>query len=472
LCSRETKLGPAETSLAAYIEALDLGFQPALHHRKLIEALEALERRDIGRLMVCMPPGSAKSTYCSWLFPSWYVGRNPRHSIIGCSHNDDLAWNWGRRVRNTVRDPAHWEIFETGLAPDLAGAGEWETAEGGQYYASGILGSMAGHRADLGSIDDPIPSRRMADSDIYRQRCWDAYINDFVPRLKPNAARLLVTTRWHEDDLAGRVLEKESGLWHLLSIPMEAQPDDPLGRQVGERLWPEWFTEEMVLDAKRDARAWNALYQQQPAALEGDYFHLDWFGEWKDLPADLVYYGASDYAATDGAGDYTEHGVFAIDAWSNVYVVDWWRDQAATDVWIERQCDLILAHDPLIWFGEAGPIRKAVEPFLLRRMNDRRAFCRLEWLSSIGDKPTRARSFQALASMGKVFLPAAPLPWKSELLGQLTRFPAGRYDDGVDVCSLLGRGLQHVKPPRIAKQSERRGEARTGGSASSDWMTL
>jgi predicted phage terminase large subunit-like protein len=151
-----------------------------------------------------------------------------------------------------------------------------------------------------------------------------------------------------------------------------------------------------------------------------------------------------------------------------VYVVDWWRDQATTDIWIERQCDLILRHAPLIWFGEAGPIRKSIEPFLLRRMNDRRAFCRLEWLPSIGKKDARARSFQALASMGKVFLPAAPVPWKADLLGQLSRFPAGRFDDGVDVCSLLGRGLEHVRTPKIARPAEGRHVETSGGP--NHWM--
>lgn len=419
--------------------------------------------------MVCMPPGSAKSTYCSWLFPAWYVGRNPSHSLISASHNDDLAWLFGRKVRNMVRSPQHGALFRTKLAPDLSGAGEWETSEGGQYFASGILGSMAGHRADLGTIDDPIPSRRQADSDTYRKRCWDAYINDFVPRLKPHAARLLVTTRWHDDDLAGRCLDKEAGLWHLLSIPMVAEPGDRLGRQPGERLWPEWFTEAMVDDAKRDTRAWNALYQQQPAAMEGDYFKFDWFGEYDQPPGQLNIYGASDYAVSDGAGDYTEHGIFGVDAWSNVYVLDWWREQSASDRWIESQCDMILRHEPLIWFGEGGVIRKAVEPFLLKRMTERRAFCRLEWLAPIGDKPVRARPFQALASMGKVFFPAAPTSWKADLIGQLLRFPAGRFDDGVDVCSLLGRGLEYVKPPKLTKPAANR-SVETSGGPSNNWM--
>jgi predicted phage terminase large subunit-like protein len=467
----EQAIRRAQRELTAYIERLELGFRPAQHHQVLIDHLEAVERGEIPRLMVCLPPGAAKSTYCSWLFPAWYIGKHPERSILGLSHNEDLALRFGRRTRNTVLSPQHHAIFATGLAKDLSGAGEWETTAGGEYYASGILGSIAGHRCDLGIIDDPIRSRQAADSDPYRERIWDAYVNDFVPRLKPGAARIMVTTRWHDDDLAGRALEREPGLWRLVSIPMEAMPDDPLGRKVGERLWPEWFTQDMVDDAKRDARAWNALYQQQPAAEEGDYFKREWLAEYDELPGAVVKYGASDYAVSDGEGDYTEHGVFAVDAWANVYVIDWWRGQASADVWIEHQCDLIARHEPLCWFGETGVIKRAVEPYLLKRMNDRRTFCRVEWLPSIGDKPARARSIQALWSMGKVFLPKAPYPWKADLIGQLLRFPAGRFDDGVDVCSLLGRGLDLVKPPKIAKPSSAAAPpAPSGSGPSNQWM--
>jgi predicted phage terminase large subunit-like protein len=132
---------------------------------------------------------------------------------------------------------------------------------------------------------------------------------------------------------------------------------------------------------------------------------------------------------------------------SNLYILDWWRKQTTSDVWIEAKCDLILKHKPACWFGEAGPIRRAVEPFLMRRMTDRRAFCRIEWLPSIADKPTRARTIQGMASMGKIFLPKNA-PWKADLLNQLLRFPAGKYDDGVDVLSLFGRGMQHIAPAR------------------------
>src|SRR5215469_10222761 len=167
---------------------------------------------------------------------------------------------------------------------------------------------------------------------------------------------------------------------------------------LAKRLWPGWFTEQMVEDAKRDVRVWNSLYQQNPAPDEGTYFHADWFAGYKHLPPALTIYGASDYAVTEGGGDFTEHGVFAVDPLGNIYVLDWWRGQTAPDVWIDQQCNLILRHQPACWFGERGVIEKAVRPYLTQRMNERRAYCRVEWLPSINDKPTRCRSFQGLAS--------------------------------------------------------------------------
>jgi predicted phage terminase large subunit-like protein len=437
--------------MESYIDYCDLGFRPVLHHKLLISQLEAVQKGEVERLMVCMPPGSAKSTYASVVFPAWYLGKSPLRSIIGASNTQDLAETFGRRVRNLFASPEHQNVFPIPISTDTQAAGHWGTSQGGEYYAAGVGSSIVGRRGDLGIIDDPVKSREDADSDRSRQRAWEWYVHDFLPRLKPNAAQILVMTRWHEDDLGGRILAREASRWRLIELPMEAMGEDLLGRQAGERLWPEWFTEEMVSTAKLDVRAWNALYQQQPAAEEGDYFKLDWFQEYEFLPDNVVYYGASDYAVTEGGGDYTEHGIFAVDAWANIYVVDWWRGQTAADKWIDQQCNLILEHEPLGWFGEAGPIRRAVEPFMLRRMTERKAFARIEWLPSIADKPTRCRAFQAVASMGKVFMPKRAA-WKADLLGQLTRFPAGRHDDGVDVCSLIGRGLEYVKAPRFVRQ--------------------
>ncbi len=444
----------AKVSLSRYIEYAELGFLPVAHHKLLIRELERVESGETMRLMVCMPPGSAKSTYTSATFPAWYLGRNPESFVIATSHTQELAETFGRRVRNLFASQAHRNVFGVGVSADSQAAGRWETERGGEYYAAGVGGSITGRRADLGIIDDPVKSREDADSELSRNRKWEWYVNDFLPRLKPGAPQILVMTRWHEDDLGGRLLERERDKWRVVELAMEALPGDPLGRSVGDRLWPEWFAEDQVETAKRDVRAWNALYQQRPATEEGDYFKAAWFPTYNKIPSVTAKYGASDYAVTSKGGDYTEHGIFAVDAWSNIYILDWWRDQATTDVWIDRQCDLIRQYSPDCWFGESGVIRRAVEPYLLERMTERRAFCRIEWLASVADKAARARPFQALASMGKVFVPSQA-SWKSELLGQLFRFPAGKYDDGVDVCSLLGRGLELIRPPRLSRQDER-----------------
>jgi predicted phage terminase large subunit-like protein len=440
----------AQQSLLRFIEYLEIGYVPAAHHRLLIDHLEAVERGEIHRLMVLMPPGSAKSTYASVLFPPWFLGRNPAASVLGVSNTTELAERFSRRSRNLVGMPRFRNVFGFGVSEDTQAAGNWETERGGEFFAAGVGAAIAGRRADLGLIDDPIKTREEADSERVRQKQWDWYVNDFSTRLKPGARQILIQTRWHEDDLGGRILEREANRWTVVKLPMVAQASDPLDRKPGERLWPEWFTEEMIQQAKLDPRAWNALYQQDPAPEEGDYFQRDDFGDYLELPNKLHFYGASDYAVTEGSGDYTEHGIFGLDYNGDIFVVDWWRAQESSDVWIERQADFILKYKPLVWFGEAGPIKRAIEPFLRKRMQEREAFCRLEWLPSITDKVVRARAIQARCAMGKVYMPKHA-PWKADLMNQLMRFPAGKYDDGVDVLSLIGRGLEFSKTPQIPR---------------------
>jgi predicted phage terminase large subunit-like protein len=427
--------------------------RPAAHHKLLIEHLEAVERGEIHKLMVWMPPGSAKSTYTSVYFPPWYMGRNPSIPVIGVSNTTELAERFSRRARNITADPLYRNVFGFGCSEDTKSAGSWENEAGGEFFAAGIGSAITGRRAKLGLIDDPIKSREEADSDRTRQKHWDWYLNDFETRLMPNSAQIVIQTRWHEDDLSGRILQRAAADWTVLKLPMMAQPQDPLGRAVGERLWPEWFTDAMVVNAQHDMRAWNALYQQDPAPDDGVYFERDMFGSYKVRPQGMHVYGASDYAVTEGGGDYTEHGIFGLDYNGDLHILDWWRGQTASSEWIEKQCDFILQYKPLTWFGESGPIRRAIEPFLKRRMEQRKAYCRLEWLASIADKPTRARAFQGLASMGKVYLPEKAV-WLSELFGQLMKFPAGKYDDGVDVCSLIGRGLEMAKAPEMPEEPQ------------------
>jgi predicted phage terminase large subunit-like protein len=419
----------------------------------LISELEKVENGTTRRLMVCMPPGSAKSTYTSVEFPAWYLGRNPEKSVIAASHTYELAERFSRRVRNLILEPNFQEVFEVGLAPDSQSAGRWDTSKGGEYFAAGVGGSVTGRRADLGLIDDPVKSREDADSERSREKAWEWYVNDFLTRLKPNSAVVLVMTRWHEDDLGGRILEREGDKWKVISLPMEAQENDPLGREIGDRLWPEWYTDDMIELAKQDTRSWWALYQQTPTSDEGGYFKSEWLHDYDEAPQGLKIYGASDYAVTEGSGDFTEHGVCGVDSSGNLYILDWWRGQKSADKWIDKKADLISKHQPACWFGESGPIRRSVEPFMMKRLQERGAWCRIEWLPSLADKEARARGIQALMSMGKIYWPKFA-PWKSDVQGQLLRFPAGKHDDAVDVMSLFGRGLKFVngtKKPTIKR---------------------
>src|ERR1700732_2049448 len=198
----------ATRSLAAFIEYLDVGFIPAKHHLLLIEHLEAVERGDIPNLMVWMPPGSAKSTYASVLFPPWFMGRNPSEPILCVSNATELAVLFSRRARNIVGSERYRNVFDFGLCIDTQASGYWENERGGCFMAAGTGTSIPGRRAALGLIDDPVKGRQEADAPHIQQGQWDWYVNDFCPRLLPHAKQLVIQTRWADADLSGRFLAR------------------------------------------------------------------------------------------------------------------------------------------------------------------------------------------------------------------------------------------------------------------------
>lgn len=424
--------------------------------------------------MVFMPPGSAKSSYASVRFPAYYLGRLGRKSIICASYGGDLATSFGRKVRNLVDTDECRAVFpQLRLSDDQKARGEWETSEGGSYFAVGVGGGVTGRRADLGLVDDPVKGRKEADSQLVKLDTWQWYNSDFLTRLKPGAAQVIIQTRWVDDDLSGMILPAdwagESGIfrgrdgndWTVICLQAEAEAgkNDPLNRQPGEWLWPEWFTPEHWKQTKHaqmiaDVRNWNALYQQRPTPDEGIYFKKEWFRRFElgTQPANLNKYGAGDYAVTADGGDFTEQGIAATCPAGNLWFLDWWSGQTDSYVWVDVQIDMMLKHKPETWFAESGVIRKSTEPFLIRRMDERRCYTLLDWLPTTGDKPAMARSFQGLASMGKVYIPLCE--WGDQLIDQLVRFPAGKFDDKVDVCGLFGRALDQIwsqNPPDLTK---------------------
>jgi predicted phage terminase large subunit-like protein len=460
LLTQELKRRQSRQSLLAFTEYTNPLYQPAEHHKRICEALERVERGECDRLMIFMPPRHGKSELASKRFPAWCLGRDPKRQIIAASYNSDLANDFGRNVRNIVDEPEFREVFpNVSLATDSHAANRMNTNHGGAYVAAGVGTAVTGRGAHIALIDDPFKDREEADSERRRDVVWDWYRSTLFTRLMPGGAIVLIQTRWHEDDLAGRLLESESD-WDVLELP---------ALDNGKALWPEWYDEQALERIKNTIgpREWSALYQQKPQPDEGTFFQRDWFKEWEALP-ELRYYGTSDYAVTDGGGDYTVHRVWGIDASGAIYRVDGWRGQATSDVWIEEKLNLIAKHKPLAWFGEGGVIQKAIEPMLRRRMRERKIFCRLEWLPSVADKPTRARSFQAMAASGRVYFePRADL-------GEFLSFPAGKHDDDVDTASLIGRAIDTAHPAVIppAKRVAPRSDYGMNAQEIDDWKVV
>lgn len=451
------------------------GFEPAKHHRLLIEALEAVARGEEQRLAVFMPPGSAKSTYASVLFAAWLIAQQ-NVNVLAASHTTELAEKWGRRVRNLIAE--HSLVLNANLAEDSQAAGRWALQSGAEYYAAGVNTGIAGFRAKYGLIDDPIRSRQDADSELIRDRIWDWYINDFRTRLVPGSREILIQTRWHEDDLAGRALNHSK--WHTIELPAEAVEDDPLGRKPGEWLWTEgdygYGQQLKELKKTTPARTWSALYQQRPAPEEGDYFKSDWLRPYDKEPdrKQLRVYGGSDYAVTADGGDYTVHVVVGLDPEGRMYLLDLWRRQASSEQWIEAFCDLVLKWKPIGWAEEQGQIKAGVGPFLDRRIRERRAFVARDAFPTRGDKAVRAQSIRGRMALDGLYVPHHAA-WYPALRSELLSFPAGKHDDQVDALGLVGqlidKMLSGVKPAQPAKPKNPSGYVpMSPASSGNDWI--
>lgn len=463
----EVRATLSRRSLLRFTEYTNPLYQRAAHHQLIAEKLEAVERGDIDRLMIFMPPRHGKSELASKRFPAWCLGKDPKRQIIAASYNSDLANDFGRNVRNLVAEPEFSQVFPgVTLAPDSQAANRMNTNHGGTYVAAGVGTAVTGRGAHIALIDDPFKDREEADSERRRELVWDWYRSTLFTRLMPGGSIVLIQTRWHEDDLAGRLLEAEGkvedgGQWEVLELPA-------IGANY-EALWPEWYPLDALerIKATVGPREWSALYQQKPQPDEGTFFKREWFNTWDKLP-ECRYYMTTDYAVTDGGGDYTVLTVWGIDGNGELYRADQWKGQTSTDIWIERQLDLIAKWKPLCCFGEGGVIQKAVGPLLSRRSRERGVHCRMEWLPSVSDKPTRARSFQAYAASGRVYFE------RGADLSEFLVFPAGKHDDEVDTASLIGRAIDQAHPAIVRAQPKAKPRDRWERSRESDlnWKTL
>jgi predicted phage terminase large subunit-like protein len=260
-------------------------------------------------------------------------------------------------------------------------------------------------------------------------------------------------TRWHDDDLSGRLIQaQEMGgdQWEILSLKAIDE------KREGRALWPGWFPIERLEQIKQvvGPRDWSALYQQNPVPDEGGYFQRDWIQWYNDKPKHLRIYGASDYAVTDDGGDYTVHLVVGVDPNDDIYLLDIWREQADSETWVEAFIELVKKWKPLEWAEENGQIIKGVGPFIVKRQRETEAYCYRRQFASSHDKPTRAQAIRGRMAQKRVFFPSGE-DWAATMIHELMRFPAGKNDDQVDALSLVGRMLADMRPGQVPPKPEK-----------------
>lgn len=419
----------------------------APHHKMILREVEDCFLKDTGRLMIFMPPGSAKSTYASVVSPAYLMGKYKKTRCGLFSYADSLALKMGRRTRSIIGQKRYVRTFDAELSAESSAANNFVLTNGSEYMATGILGSATGNRFEMVFIDDPVKGREQADSETIREKTWGAYEDDIKTRLVPGGSLVIIQTRWHEDDLSGRILPegwdgesgdilcKDGNVWRVLCIQAECQTDsDPLGRKRGEMLWPEWFTAKHWAQFRPNARTWGSLCQQLPKPKDGNLFNPDKIEIIEALPAGRIKWVRGwDLAATENGGAYTVGALLGIHQESGRPVIadivraqyapgkrdDFIKNTAVAD---GRTIKQDLPDDP----GAAGT---AVIEYLVKKMKG----LSVVWGPESGDKEQRAEPLAAEVNIGNVMMVRGD--WNKALKDEMRAFPNGTYKDQVDALS-------------------------------------
>jgi|HubBroStandDraft_6_1064221.scaffolds.fasta_scaffold00012_123 predicted phage terminase large subunit-like protein len=463
----------AQRRLADFIALLEPSYEQTRHTRVLCDHLEAVERGEIDRLVVMMPPRHGKTMHVSQALPAWALGRNPRRQIILASYGAELAEGNSRKARAYLRSD-RWP-FECTVSEESRAQNRWQTDAGGILIATGCEGGLTGYGADLLIIDDPIRDRADAESESLRERLWQWYSDVARTRLMPNGRVILCQTRWHDDDLAGRILSSGDGKrWTVLSLPAIAEEGDALGREPGEALWPERFPANALPSVERgeiSSSSFSSLYQQNPVPMGGAIFAPAWFEHRYDqLPRSRVEPNTAQYEVVRQVrmeNCLIEHRPYDPPPLVVIQACDSaWKTGLTND----RSCIATLASDMVdiyvtdVWFGRLQfPDLRRVMVELFEKHQPSRLY--VEEASSgfalvsdlrastgipiIGvppgreSKEARAESVTGFFEAGRVKFPRNAT-WMQELLGEFLRFPYGRHDDIVDAVCMGVRMMQEA----------------------------
>lgn len=402
----------------------------------------------VKRLMVFMPPRHGKSELVSRYFPAWYLGTFPDKRIILASYEADFAATWGRKARNLLEEFGP-SLFGVKVSPESSAASRWDIDghEGGMVTA-GVRGPITGKGANVAIIDDPVKNDQEAMSQTYRDAAWDWYRATFSTRIQDDGAIILVMTRWHEDDLAGRLLkaQEEGGdKWEVVNLPALAEENDMLGRRPGEPLCPELFTRETLERTKIRLGSywWNALYQQRPSPMEGGILKRSWWKFYRQAP----YPFDEIIQSWDMAFKETTSSDFVVgQVWgrkgADKYLLDQVRDRMDFPTTVQTVRALSAkwpqAYAKLVEDKANGP---AVIATLKREIAG------LIPVEPQGSKEARAAAVSPQIEAGNVYLPDPSIaPWVHDFIEECSAFPNGANDDQVDAMTQALLRLENEKP--------------------------
>lgn len=395
----------------------------SLLNRKLLE----LASGRIKRLIVCMPPRSGKSELCSRYLPAWYLGVHPEHRIILASYEAAFAAEWGRKARDVLVELGP-SLYGVSVRQDSSAADHWNLAKHrGGMDTAGRGGAITGRGADLLILDDAgAKNYEEAMSPTIREHAWDWFASTAYTRLSPNGKVLVIATRWHEDDLTGRLIKQ--GGWTVLSLPAIAESDDEMGRLPGEALWPEQFPLPQLETIKQTigAHKFAALYQQRPAPESGSTFKRQWCNQrYRELPQLKQTVMAVDSAfKTGAASDYSAMVIAGTDG-KNYYLINVFRDRLEYPDLRRAIIDHFNRFRPTcVLIEDAASGQSAIQD--LRRDTA----IPIVPVKAKGSKQSRADVVSPLWEAGKVYLPEAE--WVEDFIEELTSFPVAPHDDMVD----------------------------------------
>lgn len=468
---RKSDIANARTDLLTYLKVMQENFQTPAHVKLIVEKLEAVERGEITRLCISMPPRHGKSFTASESFPAWFLGRNPKKYVIAATYAQELAEDFGRKVRNQIMDPTFSEIFpDVAVSPDSQSIKRFHTTQDGVYFAVGAGSAITGRGAHVLLIDDPIKGDKEADSEIERKNLIEWYKSVAYSRMMPgNSAIVIIATRWHEDDLIGWVTRETAHEgWEILNLPAIANDNDPLGRAEGEALWDDpvyGYPLNRLLKIKGTAgkRVWSSLYQQSPVADDGNIFKRADFQIWEEpQPPNVAYILQSydtayeDSKRADPSAIQT-WGIFYKDGFANAILL---TAMAATlefpelltkakKLYKDQRPDSVIIESKASGASLIQTLRQAGIP-VIKYVPDR-------------DKVARAWSVSALFEAGLIWVPKEKA-WAESLVNQAMAFPNGKNDDQVDAMTQALIRLKEigmlVMPDRVELEDEDEREER------------